>query len=64
VISSELPQELVSQLAPGGRLIVPVGGRGFRGQELLQIDKDAETGKITRKKLFDVVYVPLVKGDL
>ncbi|KAL0112233.1 hypothetical protein PUN28_011946 [Cardiocondyla obscurior] len=55
-----LPQTLIDQLAPGGRLICPVVAiEGFqRFQDLLQVDKNAD-GTITRKKLMQVSYVPL-----
>eukprot|EP01106_Pelomyxa_sp_JSP_P008524 TRINITY_DN238_c0_g1_i1.p1 TRINITY_DN238_c0_g1~~TRINITY_DN238_c0_g1_i1.p1 ORF type:complete len:156 (-),score=37.72 TRINITY_DN238_c0_g1_i1:68-535(-) len=52
-----LPQALVDQLKPGGRLVVPVGKWS---QELLQVDKLA-SGAITTKSLLDVCYVPLVR---
>jgi len=58
--ADETPQELLNQLAPGGRMIIPVGERRRSGQELLMIDKDKD-GKLTTSKLFDVIYVPLVK---
>ncbi|KAI4496211.1 hypothetical protein M0804_000021 [Polistes exclamans] len=55
-----LPQKLVDQLAPGGRLICPVVAiEGFqRFQDLLQVDKKAD-GSVTKQKLMQVSYVPL-----
>ncbi|XP_043249608.1 protein-L-isoaspartate(D-aspartate) O-methyltransferase-like [Colletes gigas] len=57
--ASTLPQKLIDQLAPGGRLVCPVVIGGFqRLQHLLQVDKNAD-GTVTQKKLMDVSYVPL-----
>ncbi|XP_015171828.1 PREDICTED: protein-L-isoaspartate(D-aspartate) O-methyltransferase-like [Polistes dominula] len=55
-----LPQKLIDQLAPGGRLICPVVAiEGFqRFQDLLQVDKKAD-GSYTKQKLMQVSYVPL-----
>ncbi|XP_076296217.1 protein-L-isoaspartate(D-aspartate) O-methyltransferase isoform X1 [Lasioglossum baleicum] len=55
-----LPQQLIDQLAVGGRLICPVVSiEGFqRLQDFLQVDKNAD-GTISTKKLMHVSYVPL-----
>ncbi len=53
----EVPQPLLDQLKPGGRMIIPVDGRFF-GQDLLLIEKDA-SGKVKERKVLPVVFVPL-----
>ena len=53
-----VPQELVDQLAVGGRMIVPVGNRS---QELTLIRR-TEKG-VKRKRLLPVRFVPMVRGD-
>lgn len=53
----ELPQVLVDQLKPGGRLIAPVG---VEEQELIVVDKSAD-GRTTTRTLLPVRFVPMTK---
>jgi protein-L-isoaspartate(D-aspartate) O-methyltransferase len=53
----EVPQPLIDQLRPGGRLVVPVGGQGSN-QSLLLIEKRAD-GTVTRRTVLAVRFVPL-----
>jgi protein-L-isoaspartate(D-aspartate) O-methyltransferase len=54
--ASELPQPLVDQLKPGGRLVIPVGDRS--DGELEVVTKRAG-GLLERRRLMGVVFVPL-----
>ncbi len=54
----EIPQALIDQLGPGGRLVAPVGASPL-DQELVTIDKDRKGG-ITRRSLLPVRFVPMV----
>lgn len=56
--AARVPEALLQQLRPGGRMVVPVGPEGG-AQELMQIDKAAD-GTVTKRSLFGVRYVPLV----
>jgi protein-L-isoaspartate(D-aspartate) O-methyltransferase len=58
--AAEVPQSLLDQLAPGGRLVIPVGAGAE--QQLLLIVRD-EHG-FTRHVLDDVRFVPLLNGPL
>ncbi len=52
-----IPEPLIEQLALGGIMLIPVGGRGFF-QELMMVKKDEE-GKVTQKHWGGVAFVPL-----
>ncbi len=53
-----VPEALLAQLAPGGRLVIPVGeGRGL--QQLLRVTREAD-GSFRREELGDVRFVPLI----
>lgn len=53
----QVPPSLISQLAPGGRLVIPVGGD--RAQTLYQIKKGHD-GSLKKKILERVLFVPLL----
>ena len=56
--ASEIPEKLLEQLSPGGRLIIPVGPAGR--QELLRITRRED--HYEQVSLGAVSFVPLVKG--
>jgi len=55
----ELPQALLDQLKPGGRLVAPVG-RGVFDQQLRLWQKDA-SGKVRSRDVIPVRFVPMVQ---
>ncbi len=70
---SRVPPALIEQLAPGGRLVIPVGNRARAGlegglalfelgpeQELRLLVKDAE-GRVEDRSVLPVAFVPLVE---
>lgn len=54
----EVPQALLDQLKPGGRLIAPVGRTVF-SQDLVMVEKTGD-GKLKRRSIFPVRFVPMV----
>ena len=55
----EIPKKLVEQLAPNGRMILPVGRSNF-AQHLYLVRKD-KAENITEEKILAVRFVPMVK---
>lgn len=55
--ATDVPPALVGQLAPGGRMVIPVGA-GRMGQELLRITKSRD-GRVERETVLPVAFVPL-----
>ena len=55
--ASHVPQPLLDQLKPGGRMIIPLG-QAYTTQELLLIIKD-EQGAVHRQEVLPVRFVPL-----
>jgi protein-L-isoaspartate(D-aspartate) O-methyltransferase len=58
--TGEIPPALLEQLKPGGRMVVPTG-TSMLAQDLVLVTKD-EDGRITKRGLFPVAFVPLVKA--
>jgi protein-L-isoaspartate(D-aspartate) O-methyltransferase len=55
-----VPQALVDQLKPGGRMVIPIGER-WEVQQLLLITRKAD-GTLQQKNVLPVRFVPLVPG--
>ena len=53
----EIPQALVDQLRPGGRLVMPLGGE-LHSQELVVLTKQAD-GSLQRRDVLPVRFVPI-----
>lgn len=55
----DIPEALVEQLAPDGRIIIPVGSP-FQSQSLVLIKKNRK-GKIVIEKQYPVRFVPMIE---
>ena len=55
--SDHVPPPLIKQLAPGGRMVIPVGDR-FTTQQLLLVHKGV-SGQVTTRHVLPVIFVPL-----
>ena len=58
--TKEVPQALLEQLVPGGRLVIPIGSR--RRQQLTLIQKTQE-GDWHSTRLCPCRFVPLIEGE-
>ncbi len=59
--TGQIPPPLVKQLKPGGRMVIPVGGR-FATQHLMLVEK-SEDGSVRSRALMAVRFVPLLRED-
>jgi protein-L-isoaspartate(D-aspartate) O-methyltransferase len=53
----EVPAALIDQLAPHGRLVIPVG----KDEQILTLIEKPAAGEVTRKAILPVRFVPLVR---
>jgi len=60
-VAPEVPQALLDQLAPGGRMVIPVGPAGETQQLMLIV---REEHGFSRRVLGAVRFVPLLNGPL
>ena len=57
----KIPDPLIKQLKPGGRMVIPVDNN-YYSQDLLIVEKD-EDGNIVTRNTIPVRFVPLVEGE-
>ena len=57
--AGQIPPPLIAQLAPGGRMVIPVGPPGAM-QTLYYLEKD-EDGQVRSRSLMSVRFVPLLR---
>ncbi|HEX8644481.1 MAG TPA: protein-L-isoaspartate(D-aspartate) O-methyltransferase [Allosphingosinicella sp.] len=56
----QVPQPLTDQLRPGGRMVIPVGASS-EDHQLVLVVKDRR-GRVSRRAILPVRFVPLVRG--
>ena len=59
--AGQIPPPLVEQLAPGGRMVIPVGGP-FSAQQLVLVEKRAD-GTVSTRQLLPVRFVPFTRAS-
>lgn len=57
--AEHIPQPLIDQMKPGGRMVIPVGGV-YVVQDLMLITKDASS-KVIKESVIPVRFVPLLR---
>jgi protein-L-isoaspartate(D-aspartate) O-methyltransferase len=55
----EIPKPLIEQLAPGGRLVIPVGSQG-ETQWMTVVEKTA--AGVAQRRTIPVQFVPFTRG--
>ena len=59
--AGQIPPPLVEQLAPGGRMVIPVGGP-FSAQQLMLVEK-RQDGGVTARQVLPVQFVPFTRAQ-
>ena len=59
--ADHVPPPLVEQLAPGGRMVIPVGEAG--GDQVLQVIEKRPDGGVDVREVVPVRFVPLLRGN-
>ncbi len=57
-----IPEELIRQLAPGGRMVVPLGSGGV--QDLIMVTREKSGPGVTTEVMDKVRFVPLLSGKV
>jgi protein-L-isoaspartate(D-aspartate) O-methyltransferase len=57
--ADHVPQPLIDQLKPGGRMVIPVG-KSWNRLDLTLLTK-ARNGRVTRERVLPVAFVPLTR---
>jgi protein-L-isoaspartate(D-aspartate) O-methyltransferase len=57
----QVPSALVEQLAPGGRMVIPVGGRW--GGQMLRVLERLPDDSVDSRDVLPVMFVPMLHGD-
>lgn len=60
--AARIPESLIEQLKPGGRMVIPVG-RQYMHQELMLVEKSNDE-KIKQTEVLGVAFVPFKGADL
>jgi protein-L-isoaspartate(D-aspartate) O-methyltransferase len=58
--ADSIPPALITQLGPGGRLVMPVGDPDTH-QDLILVEKDS-LGRVASRRVIPVRFVPLLRG--